>query len=165
MPWIKNIIIFVAIGLVAPILLLATVFSIFYHHEIADHITLARAKHALANHVLTTVDLTGQYGAPSAVFDNPNSYWGNVPNRFQIFDHVPLQIDGLIYLWGKGNSDAGAEFPEEVLGIPVNQKFETLYVYHGAFFSAPDGTPVSEIVFRYDDGSSATNQLLYGADV
>jgi hypothetical protein len=57
------------------------------------------------------------------------------------------------------------DFPEEITGIPVNQKFDTLYVYHATFYSAPSGTPVYELVFRYEDGSSATNQLLYGDDV
>jgi hypothetical protein len=47
----------------------------------------------------------------------------------------------------------------------VNQKFETLYVCHGSFFESPDKTPVCGVVLHYEDGSSATNQLLYGADV
>ena len=78
---------------------------------------------------------------------------------------MPLQIDGLLYLWEPGNAKAGNIFPEEVHDIPINQKFETLYVYHGAFYSAPNGTPVCEVVFHYEDGSTATNQLLYGSDM
>ena len=84
---------------------------------------------------------------------------------FQVFDHVPLQIDGALCLWGSGDAKIGIVFPKEAEGIKVNQKFETLYVYHGAFYISPIGTPVCEVVFRYEDGSSATNQLQYGFDM
>jgi hypothetical protein len=91
--------------------------------------------------------------------------WRSVPRWFQVFDHVPLDIDGIICLWGGRSAQGGLVFPEQVLDIGVNQRFETLYVYYGVFFSSPDKTPVCEGVFRYEDGSSVTNQLLYGADV
>jgi hypothetical protein len=68
-------------------------------------------------------------------------------------------------LYGEGNAKAGLKFPEALTGIPLNQKFETLYVYHAAFYGSPNGTPVYDIVFRYEDGTSATNQILYGDDV
>jgi hypothetical protein len=51
------------------------------------------------------------------------------------------------------------------MDIAVNQKFQTLYVYHAAFFASPDNTPVYDVVFNYADSSTATNQVLYGADV
>jgi hypothetical protein len=137
---------------------------IIFRHDIANNLALAAGNRAIARHVVTPLDLTGQYTAPGDVFDG-DGYWGDVPNGFQVFDHVPFQIDGLMCLWGAGNAKAGADFPEAVTGIPVNQKFEALYIYHGAFYSAPDRTPVCEVVFRYDDGTSATNQLLYGSDM
>src|SRR5208282_3456990 len=63
-----------------------------------------------------------------------------------------------------GNAKAGNVFPEEVLGIAVNQKFETLYVYHCTFYGSPKNTPVYDLVFRYEDGDSATNTIRYGVD-
>lgn len=82
-------------------------------------------------------------------------------NGFQVFDGVPLEIEGMICLWSEGNATKlHINFPEARLGIPLNQKFETLYVCHGSFFKSPDGTPVCSVVFRYEDGSSVTNQLL-----
>ena len=81
-----------------------------------------------------------------------------------MFHHVPLQIDGIIYLWGAGNARAGAVFPEAVTGIAVNQKFETLYVYHCTFYDSPRNTPVYDLVFRYENGESATNTIQYGED-
>lgn len=88
-----------------------------------------------------------------------------VPSGFEVLDNVPLQIDGMICLWGAGGTNRGMEFPEQVVGIPVNQTFQTLYIYHGSYFGSQPGTPVFQVVFRYADGSSATNQLCYGTDI
>ena len=46
----------------------------------------------------------------------------------------------------------------------MNQKFETLYVYHCTFYVSPKYTPVYDLVFRYENGESATNTVLYGID-
>ena len=152
-------------GTVVLLVLAAAITVFLQRHQIAHHLMVAGAERAVANHTATPIDLTAQYATPASAFDNGNSYWSEVPWGFQVFNHVPLQIDGMMYLWGDGNAKMGAKFPEEILGIPVNQRFETLYVYHCAFFSSPAKTPVYEMVFRYADGSSATNQMLYGTDV
>ena len=44
---------------------------------------------------------------------------GNAPARvapvgFQVFEHVPLQIDGAFFLWGSLNAAGGLVFPEKV---------------------------------------------------
>ena len=46
----------------------------------------------------------------------------------------------------------------------MNQKFETLYVYHCTFYGSPNNTPVYNLVFRYEDGYSVTNTIRYGVD-
>jgi hypothetical protein len=115
----------------------------------------------------TPVDMTASYTTPASSFDHITQFpaWTTVPRGLHVFGNVPFQIGGMICLWGGGNADQGLVFPEQCLGIVVNQKFDTLYVYHGAFYTSPTGTPVYELVFRYADGSSATNQILYGTDV
>jgi hypothetical protein len=133
-------------------------------HNIADWMMIAGGKRAVANHVATPVDLTGSYAVPASVLENSSGFWGEIPWEFQVFQHVPLQIDGIIYLWGAGNAKAGNVFPEEVLGIAVNQKFETLYVYHCTFYGSPKNTPIYDLVFRYENGDSATNTIRYGID-
>jgi hypothetical protein len=133
-------------------------------HNIADRMMIASAKRAVAKHIVLPLDLTGQYAQPASSLEDSSSYWGEVPWEFQVFCHVPLQIDGIIYLWGAGNARSGAVYPEQVLGIPVNQKFETLYVYHCTFFNSPKDTPVYDLVFRYENGESATNTIRYGVD-
>ena len=119
---------------------------------------LAEGRRAIANHLAEPLDLTVYYDTPAANFDNE---WAFVPSGFQTFYHVPLQIDGRMFLWGGGfppNPQPGKAIgPEEILGIPVNRKFETLYVYHTAIFWSPDRAPVYQLVFRYDDGESVTN--------
>jgi len=155
----------VVFGSIVAVLAIVAVTLFLKRHDIAGHFKISAGEHAIANHAATPLDLSAHYA--HAAFDNGNSssYWADVPWRFQVFDGVPLQIDGLMCLWGQGNEKMGAHFPEEILGIPVNQKFETLYVYHCAFFSSGSGTPVYDLVFRYDDGSSATNEIVYGRDI
>jgi hypothetical protein len=132
--------------------------------KIADWMMVAGGKRAVAKHIATPIDLTGHYTTPASALEDSSSYWGEIPWEFQVFRHVPLQIDGIMCLWGAGNAKAGADYPEEVTGIAVNQKFETLYVYHCTFFNSPKNTPVYDLVFRYADGESATNTMLYGVD-
>jgi hypothetical protein len=152
-------------GTVLLIVSVAATTLFLQRHKIADHMRIAGGKRAVANHIATPVDLTVNYAMPASVFENANrSYWGKVPWRFQVFHNVPLQIDGIMYLWGAGNAKMGAVFPDQILGIAMNQKFETLYVYHCTFFGSPKNTPVYDLVFRYEDGDSVTNTILYGID-
>jgi hypothetical protein len=132
--------------------------------NITNRMMVAAGERAVARHIATPIDLTGQYAASAAAFENSAGFWGEMPWEFQVFRHVPLQIDGIMYLWGAGNAKGGNVYPEEVTGIPVNLKFETLYVYHCTFYGSPKNTPVYDLVFRYEDGESATNTMRYGVD-
>lgn len=155
----------VVFGVIAAVLGLVALTLFLERHNIADRLTIAGGERAMAKRIATPLDLSAHYAHPAFDDGSTSGYWADVPWRFQVFRGVPLQIDGLMYLWGQGNAQRGADFPEEILGIPVNQKFETLYVYHCAFFSSLNNAPVYNLVFRYDDGSSATNQILYGRDI
>jgi hypothetical protein len=152
-------------GVLGTVVLLAVVATtvIVFRHKIANQIARAGGRRAIANHTAATLDLTGNYIEPASNF-NRNGFWKGVPTGFQVFNHVPLQIDGILCLWGDGNAKMGGVFPEQVLGIAVNQKFETLYVYHCTFFGSPNNTPVYDLIFRYEDDYSVTNTILYGVD-
>jgi hypothetical protein len=166
MPWTKTKWAVVS-GTIA-LLVLAVVTIYFSRHKIAADLVVYRGERAIAKNVVTPVDLTASYTTPASYFPKITSFpaWGTVPTGFQVFDNVPLQIDGMMCLWGEANAkQLKIIFPEQILGIQVNQKFETLYVYHGAFFTSPDKTPIYEVVFRYADDSSVTNQVLYGSDI
>jgi len=147
----------------AVIAVLGTVSGVVYRHELAEEMVLANGWLSIARHIARPVDLSDVY-KPNSAFDlNARFYaWKTVPRGFQVFDRVPLQINGIFYLWGEVSAVHWHEvFPEEVLGIDINQKFEALYVYHTTFFPASRGTPVYSIVFNYADGSSVTNLMRY----
>ena len=131
-----------------------------------QRIAAARGERIIAQNLAAPLDMTSRVQTPASRFKQITQFpWKFVPIGFQTFCNVPLQIDGMICLYGEGNAQSGLKFPESCTGIPMNQKFETLYVYHAAFYGSSRGTPVYDIVFRYEDGTSATNQILYGEDV
>ena len=135
-------------------------------HRIAEHFVVAGGERAIARHIVTPVDMIGKYMAAAYQFDSLNTAgWRSVPTGFQVYAHVPFNVDGLTCLWGGTSAKGGLTLPEADLNIAANQKFQTLYVYHAAFFASPANTPVYDVVFNYADGSSATNQVLYGADI
>jgi hypothetical protein len=149
-------------GPLVALILVAAIVLFLQWHNIANWMMVTEAKHAVANHTAIPLDLTGKYAVRAE--NDGSGFWDGMPCEFQVFHHVPLQIDGMLYLWGKGNAKKGAVFPEQVLGIPVNETFQSLYVYHCTFYKSPRNTPVYNLVFRYADGDSATNTVLYGRD-
>jgi len=151
-------------GTVVLVLGLVSLTLFLERQNIADHMMIASAERAVAKHIAIPVDLTGHYTSQASALENSSGYWGEIPWEFQVFHHVPLQLDGMLCLWGAGNAKSGAVYPEQNLGIAVDQKFETLYVYHCTFYNSPKGTPVYDLVFRYEDGDSATNTMRYGID-
>ena len=136
---------------------------IVFRHKIANQIALAGGRRAVANHTAVPLDLNDIYDRSASAF-NQSPVWEDTPIGFQVFHHVPLQIDGYQLLWGEGNAQTGGVFPEQVIGIAMNQKFETLYVYHCTFYGSPNNTPVYNLVFRYEDDYSVTNTIRYGVD-
>jgi hypothetical protein len=145
---------------------LAVVTLFVCRHRIAAHRVMAGGKRDIANHIVTPVDLTARYVVSADRFDTLNTKaWRSVPRWFQVYANVPFNVDGIICLWGGRSAKGGLVLPEADPDIGVHQKFETLYVYHAAFFASPNNTPVYDVLFHYTDGSSATNQVLYGADV
>jgi hypothetical protein len=96
-------------------------------------------------------------------FDAPGC-WQAVPRGVQTLAHIPFRIAGLIQLWGEGPAGIGRRYRERVENIPATGKFQTLYVLHGSSFTTAEGTPIAAVVFRYADGSAATNLVHYGTD-
>ena len=155
--------------IVAVILVLAAgiVTSIVFKQQLARQLLLAGGKLEIARGMAKPVDLTDFYKPDSAFSRRVPLYcWTTVPRGFQVFHHVPLNINGIIYLWGSVSAERYHEvFPEDCTGIDVNQKFQALYIYHTTFFPASNGAPVYSIVFNYPNGFSETNDLCYGTDL
>ncbi len=113
------------------------------------------------------VDLKPYYSGLAKDFEKATRFpWKWVPRGSQTFANVPLDIGGRICLWGERNANVnGQVFPEKVEGIAIDREFETLFVYHCTFFESPQGTPVYELIFHYEDNTSASDTIRYMDDV
>jgi hypothetical protein len=111
---------------------------------------------------LSPIDLTELYDQDPS-FDAPGC-WQAVPRGLQTMANIPFRIGGLIELWGEGPAQIGRIYRQMVENNAVTGKFEALYVLHGSSFTTAEGTPIAGVVFRYADGSAATNFIRYGMD-
>ena len=106
------------------------------------------------------------YNMPASSFTADNTFaWPGLPRDVQIFSGVRFHVDGSAMLGGGTGWQEPYHFPEKRLGVPVHQKFASLYLFHFAEWSDPPGTPVYDLVLRYEDGSSVTNEIEYGTDI
>lgn len=90
--------------------------------------------------------------------------WAVTPVGKHTFAGVPVEIQGATILWGKRNADRGQEYPKTVTDIPVQQKFETLYILHCVFFEAAKGEPSFYTVINYEGGKSQSDEVYCGED-
>ena len=111
------------------------------------------------------LDLTKYLVLKPEQFEKIKQYpWAVTPLGKQTFAGVPLEIQGATILWGKRNADRGQNYPETVIDIPCQQKFETLYILHSVFFEAAKGEPSFDIVLNYEGGKTQTDTILCGED-
>ena len=112
------------------------------------------------------LDLTSFYQTPASQFDKIKAFPFRIaPRGSKTFGNVPLAIDGMICLWGESSAKNGQKFPEKVDDIPVNRKFDSLYVYHTTFFSSRDGSPVYHLTLKYANDTESMTTICYGAHV
>lgn len=112
------------------------------------------------------LDLTKHYQMRAENFEKVTMYaWKIVPHGKQTFANIPLELGGAMFLWGERNAKNGQKYPESHKDIAVSQTFETLYIYHSAFYEGKAGDTVYDIVFHYEDGTSATDHIVNGADL
>jgi hypothetical protein len=112
-----------------------------------------------------TLDLKKFYNTPASRFTNGQFPWAEVPRGSKTFGNVPLDIGGMICLWGEANAKIEFVFREQINKIVVDRKFETLYVYHCAFFPSPDGSPIYRLTMHYADNSIRESTICYGIHV
>lgn len=111
------------------------------------------------------LDLTKFLVMKPEQFEKIKSYpWAVTPVGKHTFAGVPLEIQGATILWGQRNADRGQKYPETVIDIPVQQKFETLYILHCVFFEAANGEPSFDIVLNYEGGKTQIDTILNGED-
>jgi hypothetical protein len=90
--------------------------------------------------------------------------WAAVPRGSQNLVGVPVEIQGSMMLWGQRNTDAGLKYRESILGIPCQQKLETLYILQTAFYEGTRGEPLFDVVLNYEGGEKQTEAILCGDD-
>ena len=88
---------------------------IIFRHKVTNQIALADGRRAIANHLAVPLDLTGIYIGLASTF-HKSRIWDDTPFGFQVFDHVPLQIDG--HRFGKGNAQTGGVLPDRFSASP-----------------------------------------------
>ena len=111
------------------------------------------------------LDLTKFLVMKPEQFKKITSYpWAVTPVGKHTFAGVPLEIQGATILWGQRNADRGQKYPETVIDVPVQQKFETLYILHCVFFEAAKGEPSFDIVLNNEGGMTQTDTILNGED-
>jgi hypothetical protein len=122
-------------------------------------------KPAVAAKDVVPLDLTKYLALKPEQFEKIKQYpWAATPVGKHTFAGVPLEIQGATILWGKRNADRGQEYPKTVTDIPVQQKFETLYILHCVFFEAAKGEPSFYTVINYEGGKTQNGEILCGDD-
>lgn len=124
---------------------------------------LPQAKGNVARQLLP-IDLTPYYDSELSDFDKPG-VWEAVPHGLQNWGGVPFEAKGLLQLYGTGSAGSGSVFRDRVVIDVAGRRFGQLHVLHGTAYSAPAGTPVARLVFRYSDGTSREQPVLYAHHV
>lgn len=88
-----------------------------------------------------------------------------MPHGLQELAGVPFELNGLLQLFGAGPARGRSIFRDRVAIDLGGRPFGQLHVLHGTAYSAPVGTPVARLVFRYTDGTRHEQPILYGHHV
>jgi hypothetical protein len=111
------------------------------------------------------LDLTKYLVIKPAQFKRIKQYpWAVTPLGKQTFAGVPLEIQGATILFGKRNNEQGQTYPKTHTDIPVQVKFETLYILHCVFFEAAKGEPAFYTVINFEGGKKQSDEILCGED-
>ena len=111
------------------------------------------------------LDLSRTYRATFERWEKSSFPWRAVPRGPLTLGNVPLDIGGMLPLWGEANAKRNMVYSERADDIPVNRKFETLYVYHATFFTSAEGAPVYDLNLLYADDSPTTITVCFGTHV
>jgi RNA polymerase sigma factor (sigma-70 family) len=127
---------------------------------------------------MVPIDLTAFYDPSPGVsdFNAPNGRWAQAPRGpvtlggtpFVVGGYFELRRDGPLRRGVYGLVEPQAVSPpirKDVVGVPVGRKFRSLHLLHNAAVTAEDDTPITRIVFRYDDGGEAETLIRYGYHV
>lgn len=112
----------------------------------------------------TKLDLTPYYDTGErSDFDNHDNGWRTFPKGDQVFQGVPFSARGMVMLSGKSLA-AIKNFPlqKSIDKVPVNRKFEKLFMLQGAAFRTEQGTVLANVRLDYTDGTWSLLPIAYG---
>ena len=133
--------------------------------EAAAELKKAAAAAAAKAVEATPLDLSKHLHMKAEIFEKVKKYpWPAVPTGAQTFAGVPVDIQGAMMTFGQRNADNGLKYPETIAGIACGQKFETLYILHGAFYEANPGEPAFDVVLNFPGDEKQTDTILCGED-
>ena len=99
------------------LLALVIITVIVFRHKIASEFARAGGRRAMANHLAAPLDLNDISDGSASTFQK-SPVWKGAPIGFQVFDHVPLQIDGFQLLWGRATRNREPSFPNRFSESP-----------------------------------------------
>ena len=171
MEWTKKRIAFAAAVVALPIIIVFVVMVVVLQGPSTGSSSpggtnFAPPRSSLVPKATNSLPLAGFYDMPSASFAGDNTFaWPGIPRDLQTFSNVRINIDGATILGGGTGAQQNYHYREKVTGIPMNRKFESLYLYHFTMWSDSPGAPVYDLVMNYEDGSSSTNVIKYATDI
>ena len=134
---------------------------------------IAARQHATGIFNTTTIDLKPYVNA--ALTDSPASPAGNydnnlaeLPSGVNVYGGIPFDVEGVIQLGGKSMKSAfHKDFPVEVDGIAIHQRFKKIHLLHAGDFvdTAEYSTAVARLVLHYGNGSQRQIDIVAGKDV
>jgi RNA polymerase sigma factor (sigma-70 family) len=146
--------------------------GVVYRQELEGKLALAIGRYDVAHGVAEPLDLNpaiAAYGMSAHRFrDQKGQFlqWWTQPFGFQVYNHVPFQIDGALHLWGQENwRRFGHDFAKHITDIAVHRKFEALYVLGFTFHESAPRSAVYQVVLNYTDGRAVTNEMRFREDL
>lgn len=90
----------------------------------------------------------------------PGNNLASLPKGEQKLGGVPFKIGEELLQLG-----TSIEKPEKIENIKVSRKLGKLYILQATGYIAEDGAEIAKYTIHYDDGTSTTIPVVYGADV
>jgi hypothetical protein len=114
------------------------------------------------------IDLTPYYNAALAQTWHPSTVSNSLdvlPCGLLQMGDVTFDVRGIVQLAGRRLTSAGAQYPQEITGIKIDQPCRVLHFLHACGWSAPDGTTIGSYIVHYDRAGKQLIPIVYGQDV
>lgn len=117
-----------------------------------------------------TVDLSSKINTAldrSVLFqgEGHTNHLKELPAGRKSYGDVPFDVAGTIQLDSAQLHNLGKDFPRKVTGIELNQLATKIHLLHGTAWRDTPGRRLASLVLNYEDGSTATLDVIYAMHV